>query len=83
MVDYDFTSEMEDRLDKISHRLDRLTLQTFYHGDEGLIESINMAVEALHWSVLYLGQRLDNREIRIRVGRYGAYVERNVDSKKR
>ena len=28
---------------------------------------------------LSLGSDSDNREIRIRVGRHGAYVERNVD----
>ena len=87
LVDYDFTSEMEDRLDKISHGdLDRLTLlKRFYHGDEGLIESINMAVESLHWSdvCFILGKDSDKREIRIRVGRHGAYVERDVEDSKK
>jgi DNA topoisomerase I len=84
LVDYDFTSEMEDRLDKISNgALDRLTLlKRFYHGDEGLVESINVAIEALHWSdvCFILGKDAQEQEIRIRVGRHGAYVERNIES---
>ena len=83
LVNYEFTSEMEDRLDKISNGdLDRLTLlNRFYHGDEGLIESLKSATDSLQWDdvCFILGKDEQGNEIRTRVGRHGPYVERFSD----
>ena len=95
LVDYDFTAAMEDELDSIAsgaqHRTDWLT--GFYFGsDQG--DSLSVArVGGLKKLVGVNLEEIDAREINsiplfpddaghevvVRVGRYGAYLERIVD----
>jgi DNA topoisomerase-1 len=79
LVDYDFTAQMEDVLDKIAQgEAERVRwLQTFYHGNGG---------DGLKQLVSDLGE-IDAKEVSsfpipdsdivIRVGRYGPYLDRD------
>ncbi|SER76759.1 DNA topoisomerase-1 [Propionibacterium cyclohexanicum] len=83
LVNYDFTAELEERLDQIARGgADRLqVLQSFYFGQpdadghEGLHELVNSLgdIDAKALSTFPLGD-LDSG-ICVRVGRYGTYVE--------
>ncbi|MFZ2624125.1 MAG: type I DNA topoisomerase [Propionibacterium sp.] len=83
LVNYDFTAELEERLDQIaSGGADRLdVLQSFYFGTpaedghEGLHELVNALgdIDAKALSTFHLGD-LDS-DVNVRVGRYGTYVE--------
>ncbi len=86
LIDYDFTAEMEEGLDKIAageiNRTDWLA--DFYLGTEGATHG---RAEGLKHLVADLGD-IDARAINtfpigdgisLRVGRYGPYVEREVD----
>ncbi|WP_058235798.1 type I DNA topoisomerase [Devriesea agamarum] len=79
LVDYDFTAQMEADLDEIAAgRMQRPAwLRSFYFGDGDALEGLKNVVENLG--------DIDAREINsipigegitLRVGRYGAYVER-------
>jgi DNA topoisomerase I len=79
LVDYDFTAQMEDVLDKIAQgEAERVRwLQTFYHGNGG---------EGLKQLVSDLGEidakeissfPISDTDIMIRVGRYGPYLDRD------
>ncbi|MFB9837807.1 type I DNA topoisomerase [Actinoallomurus acaciae] len=79
LVDYDFTAQMEDVLDKIAQgEAERVRwLQAFYHGNGG---------EGLKQLVSDLGEidakevssfPITDTDIMIRVGRYGPYLDRD------
>ncbi|WP_329245785.1 type I DNA topoisomerase [Actinoallomurus sp. NBC_01490] len=79
LVDYDFTAQMEDVLDKIAQgEAERVRwLQTFYHGNGG---------DGLKQLVSDLGEidakeissfPIPDSDIMIRVGRYGPYLDRD------
>ena len=80
LVDYDFTAQLEDRLDDIargdSERL--AVLKAFYYGNDdvdGLESLVNNLgdIDARGLSTFDIGT--DEHPIRVRVGRYGTYVE--------
>ena len=97
LVDYDFTSSMEDQLDEIAAgREDRTGwLNGFYFGDAdasdvmaetiaktgGLKSLINdnlESIDARQVNSLKLFEDSEGRDIVVRVGRYGPYIERVV-----
>jgi DNA topoisomerase-1 len=79
LVDYDFTAQMEDVLDRIAAGDARMVdwLSRFYFGDGDAIDGLKAAVSDLG--------DIDAREVNsfplaegivVRVGRYGPYIER-------
>jgi DNA topoisomerase-1 len=79
LVDYEFTAEMEDDLDRIaSGEEDRTAwLRRFYFGgndDEGLKELVSdlAEIDARAVNTIEIGDGIE-----LRVGRYGPYIERN------
>lgn len=96
LVDYDFTRRMEDRLDDIAggEQSGRPWLHSFYFGDEsapsddpmrqeglhGTISSGWEAIDAREVSSITVGHDENGREIAVRVGRYGAYVQAGDDT---
>ena len=86
LVDYQFTAEMENGLDRIAHGEEsgRDWLTHFYFGSgDGAAQSADEAHEGLQQQVAQLGE-IDAREINtidigdglhVRVGRYGPYLE--------
>jgi DNA topoisomerase I len=78
-VDYQFTASMEDDLDRIAagEEARNAWLHRFYYGDgdPGLAELVQDlgAIDAKEVSSI----RLPGSDIMIRVGRYGAYLERD------
>ena len=95
LVDYDFTRRMEDCLDDIAdgQRDGRPWLHTFYFGDKNAPSDDPMAQEGLHGTIssgweeidaravssVPLGQDEEGREVAVRVGRYGAYIQAGED----
>lgn len=91
LVDYGFTARMEERLDEIAEgeRESRPWLHAFYFGDPSASDDEPMARNGLHktinegWEVIDaraissipLGRDKEDREIAVRVGRYGPYVQ--------
>jgi DNA topoisomerase-1 len=91
LVDYDFTAKMESSLDDIAdgEREGRPWLHRFYFGDEDAPPDDSMAVEGLHGTIssgwedidaravssVALGEDAEGREVAVRVGRYGVYVQ--------
>ncbi|MGZ4416687.1 MAG: type I DNA topoisomerase [Gaiellaceae bacterium] len=78
LVDYDFTARMEDALDRIAAGDEERVgwLRSFYYGDgdeglKGLVEDIGV-IDAREVSSVTIGDG-----IVLRVGRYGAYLERD------
>jgi DNA topoisomerase I len=95
LIDYDFTAQMEDDLDRIANgEQDRVAwLRRFYFGDgEGVgLQAADVAHGGLRALVESLGD-IDAREVNsipigndivLRVGRYGPYVERAGNSEDR
>lgn len=97
LVDYDFTSSMEDQLDEIAEGNEDRTqwLTGFYFGDEkaseemaeaiakrgglkALIENNLESIDARAVNSLVLFQDDQGRDVVVRVGRYGPYIERVV-----
>jgi len=94
LVDYDFTAAMEDELDAIAEgRLGRTAwLSTFYFGGEtGPEGSVSRAgglkklvsenleeIDAREVNSLPLLKDAQGRQVTVRVGRYGPYLERPV-----
>ncbi|MCZ6793889.1 MAG: type I DNA topoisomerase [Planctomycetota bacterium] len=81
LVDVQFTAHMEDDLDAISlGEMESLPyLKSFYFGGKdkvGLCDLIQSKIDARESCTLALGQDSEGRQIDIRVGRYGPYVER-------
>ena len=78
LVDYDFTARMEDALDRIAAGDEERVgwLRSFYYGDgdeglKGLVEDLGV-IDAREVSSVAIGDG-----IVLRVGRYGAYLERD------
>jgi len=86
LVDYEFTARMEDDLDEIANG-DRQSipwLKTFYFGDgepshPGLRDMVSQKLEVIDArgvNTIALGQDVEGRDIVIRVGRFGPYLQR-------
>ncbi|MCT1428161.1 type I DNA topoisomerase [Corynebacterium sp. p3-SID1241] len=97
LVDYDFTSSMEDELDQIATGIEDGTawLNGFYFGNAGANEQkaasiarhgglkslidVNLeAIDARKVNSLLLYTDAEGRDVFVRVGRYGPYIERAV-----
>jgi len=84
LVDYAFTAQMEDELDRIaSGQEERVPwLARFYHGAEGLKATIADRlddIDARAVNSIPIGEDEQGRMIVARVGRYGPYLERGED----
>jgi DNA topoisomerase-1 len=87
LVDYEFTAKMEDRLDSIARgEGDPLPyLKEFYFGDArpGLRPMLDKSMEHIDprtVCTIPLGTGEDGREIAVRVGRYGPYLQRDDEN---
>ena len=88
LVDYAFTAEMEDDLDRIAAGAEEQVpwLRRFYFGgddDPGLKEKVSSRlgdIDARRVNSIPLGADDDGRELEVRVGRYGPTVQRGDDS---
>ncbi|GAA1238125.1 type I DNA topoisomerase [Prauserella halophila] len=97
LVDYDFTAAMEDELDRIASGDDKRTswLSRFYFGGDmgvdgsvgrigGLKKMVGSGVEdidAREINSIPMFTDSEGRDVVVRVGRYGPYLEREVDGK--
>ncbi|MFP5225172.1 MAG: type I DNA topoisomerase [Actinomycetota bacterium] len=88
LVDYRFTAKMENDLDEIADGdLERVDyLRAFYEGDgslEGLRDLVGeerlAQIDAREINTIPIGEDEDGRQVALRVGRYGPYVERGED----
>ncbi|HJU50975.1 MAG TPA: type I DNA topoisomerase [Acidimicrobiia bacterium] len=84
LVDYAFTARMEDDLDRIAEGEEETTpwLSRFYLGPEGLRQQVVdrlESIDAREVNSIPLGSDEQGREIVVRVGRYGPYVQRIDD----
>ncbi|MFD8496852.1 type I DNA topoisomerase [Amycolatopsis sp. NPDC059657] len=95
LVDYDFTAGMEDELDRIASGDEQRTLwlSKFYFGGEmgvdgsigrlgglkKLVEGSVEDIDAREINSIPLFSDSDGHTIVVRVGRYGPYLEREVD----
>jgi DNA topoisomerase-1 len=79
LVDYEFTAQMEDDLDRIADGDEQRTawLRRFYFGDDGdeglkrLVSDLG-DIDARAVNTIEIGDGIE-----LRVGRYGPYIERN------
>ncbi len=94
LVDYDFTAAMEDELDAIAGGREQRTnwLNNFYFGAEtGTEQSVARAgglkklvggnledIDARTVNSIHLFDDAEGREVHVRVGRFGPYLERDV-----
>jgi len=82
-VETDFTAEMEDDLDEISRgeRESVEFLREFYYGNKkkkhrGLLGAVEQGAENADYPVLELGgESPDGEPVRIRIGRFGPFVQ--------
>jgi DNA topoisomerase-1 len=97
LVDYDFTAAMEDELDRIASGDEQRVnwLSGFYFGgDSGPDDSVSRAgglkklvgsgvdnIDAREVNSIPMFTDEENRQIVVRVGRFGPYLEREVDGK--
>lgn len=83
VVDSDFTSEMEGRLDEIAQgKLDtKKYLTSYYKGDKGLKAKVDEQEDAIDpKDARHLDLPLqDLDDIKVFVGRYGPYIKKNID----
>jgi DNA topoisomerase-1 len=84
LVDYAFTARMEDDLDRIAEGEEETTpwLSRFYLGPEGLRQQVVdrlESIDAREVNSIPLGFDEQGREIVVRVGRYGPYIQRLDD----
>ena len=78
LVDYAFTAQMEEDLDKIAAgELDRSTwLKKFYFGDDGKVMGLKPTVENLGDSDPRAINSIEIKEgVTLRTGKYGPYIE--------
>ena len=88
LVDYAFTADMEDDLDRIAAGEEEQVpwLQRFYFGaedDPGLKEKVSSRlgdIDARSVNSIPLGVDADGEDVEVRVGRYGPSVRRGEDS---
>lgn len=81
LIDYEFTAEMEDDLDRIAEGDAESVpwLSAFYFGDEGLKEKVAKRLDEIdprEINSIPLGEDETGTEVVARIGRYGPYVER-------
>jgi DNA topoisomerase-1 len=81
LVDYDFTAEMEDDLDRIASGDEESVpwLTAFYFGDDGLKEKVASRLDEIDPRLvgsIPIGPDDDGVEVVARIGRYGPYVQR-------
>jgi len=85
LIDYEFTARMEDDLDEIANgeRQSLPWLQSFYFGKTpkipGLRDMVSSKLEeidARNVNTLVLGKDAEDREVVVRVGRFGPYLQR-------
>ena len=81
LVDYAFTARMEDDLDRIAGGEEKTVpwLTRFYLGAEGLAAQVADRldeIDARQVNSIVLGSDSHGREVVLRVGRYGPYLER-------
>jgi DNA topoisomerase I len=86
LVDYDFTARMEDDLDEIANGDEESVpwLKRFYFGkgNPGLKTMVHSRLEEIDPRVvnsIQMGKDDQGRDIVVRVGRYGPYLERGDD----
>jgi len=82
LIDYAFTAQMEDDLDSISRgeseHIDYLSRFYFGNGHPGLKKELDTKVEEIDAraiSRIEIGRPDDGEPIRVRVGRYGPFIE--------
>ena len=88
LIDYAFTAEMEDDLDRIAAGVEEQVpwLRRFYFGgddDPGLKEKVSSRlsdIDARLVNSIPLGTDADGVDLEVRVGRYGPTVQRGEDS---
>ncbi len=78
LVDMEFTAQMERVLDEIAEgrQQSQPYLQSFFLGSDGLDRQVRAKAEAIDPRDLY-ALSLDKIGAKVRVGRYGAYLEQN------
>ena len=97
LVDYDFTAGMEDELDRIAAGQEQRTLwlsKFYFGGDMGVDGSIGRLgglkklvgsgvedIDAREINSIPMFPDAEGRTVVVRVGRYGPYLEREVDEK--
>ena len=86
LVDYDFTARMEDDLDEIANGDEESVpwLKRFYfgNGNPGLKTMVHSRLEEIdprEVNSIQMGKDDQGRDIVVRVGRYGPYLERGDD----
>ncbi len=84
LVDTQFTARMEDDLDAISRGEQNPVpyLKGFYFGgpsEPGLKDLIQADIDPRESCTLPLGKDSEGREVNVRIGRYGPYLERGGD----
>jgi DNA topoisomerase-1 len=84
LVDVAFTARMEDALDSISRGEGESLpyLKEFYFGSgalPGLHKLIQAEIDPREACTLRLGEDFQKREITVRIGQYGPYLERNSE----
>lgn len=86
LVDYEFTAKMEEDLDAIAlgEKDSQKWLKDFYFdpkdGLKALVGDEKIAlIDARDINSIVIGQDAEKRDVVVRVGRYGAYLERQVD----
>ncbi|MCZ7539759.1 MAG: type I DNA topoisomerase [Anaerolineae bacterium] len=80
LVDMDFTAQMERVLDEIAEggQAGKPYLNTFYLGDKGLEQQVKIKEKEIDPRAIH-ALTLDEAGARVRVGRYGAYLEQERD----
>ena len=84
LVDYAFTAEMEDDLDRIAAGEEKSApwLAAFYFGDEGLKQKVAARLDEIDPRAIGsipIGKDRDGNDVTARIGRYGPYVERGEE----
>ncbi len=84
LVDYAFTADMENDLDRIAAGEENSTpwLERFYFGDDGLKSRVAARLDEIdprQIGTIPIGSDSEGRQVSVRVGRYGPYVEREED----